>query len=70
MFCSALAGALLLATVVFSLRDENAVSWLCGGASLLVWGAGLITVWPVLRAIRTGTAPDAERDANHHRSHT
>ncbi|GIF65054.1 hypothetical protein Ais01nite_30890 [Asanoa ishikariensis] len=58
MFCSAIAGALLLATVVFSLRDQNAASWLTGGASLLVWAAGLVTVWPVLRAIRTG----AERD--------
>jgi hypothetical protein len=57
MFCSAIAGALLLATVVFSLRDQNAASWLAGGTSLLVWAIGLIAVWPVLRAIRAGTDP-------------
>ncbi|MEV4536963.1 hypothetical protein AB0J82_24610 [Asanoa sp. NPDC049518] len=58
MFCSAIAGALLLATVVFSLRDQKSLSWLAGGASLLVWGAGLAAVWPVVRAIRTGTGHD------------
>lgn len=57
MFCSALAGALLLATVVFSLRDHTAASWLAGAASLLVWATGLVAVWPVLRAIRAGTDP-------------
>jgi hypothetical protein len=70
MLCSAIAGALLLATVVFSLRDHNAASWLAGGTSLLVWAIGLIAVWPVLREIRAGTAPDAESDENQHRSHT
>jgi len=70
MFCSALAGALLLATVVFSLRDHTAASWLAGAASLLVWATGLVAVWPVLRAIRAGTAPDAETDENQHPSRT
>lgn len=60
MSCSALAAALLVATVVFSLRDQNAASWLAGGTSLLVWGAGLLAVWPVLRAIRADAPPDAE----------
>lgn len=57
MFCSAIAGALLLATVVFSLRDHTSASWLAGAASLLVWATGLVAVWPVLRAIRAGTDP-------------
>jgi hypothetical protein len=64
MFCSAVAGALLLATVVFGLRDQNAASWVAGGASLLVWGIGLLAVWPVLRAIRAGTEP-GPKDGQH-----
>ncbi|MDG4822493.1 hypothetical protein O7635_11595 [Asanoa sp. WMMD1127] len=52
--CSVIAGVLLLVTVVFSLRDHTAASWLTGAASLLVWATGLVAVWPVITEIRTG----------------